>query len=212
MPAAIVSKPPPIPRRERLRQMMLDDVMTAARRIVQDEGFGALSMRALATEVGVTAPTIYEYFANKDAVLDALYLQGVATLQAQFDQIIASNRPSMDKIASLGYAYRDFAKAHPDLFLMVFGRVDASYQPGETQREAAMGLMSSVITAVTEAIEAGAMRPCDPETAGCFLWSNVHGWVMLEANKVMRKYSGEELEERFANHIRFTIEALGGPP
>src|SRR5262245_29540883 len=64
-----------LPRRERVRALMRQDILDAARRLVQEEGIRGLTMRALGRAVGVTAPTLYDYFPSKEAVLDALFIQ-----------------------------------------------------------------------------------------------------------------------------------------
>jgi AcrR family transcriptional regulator len=197
-------------RRERLRAMMYDDILTAAREIVQAGGIKELSMRALGRAVGVTAPTLYDYFPSKEAVLNALYLEGVRLLRAQFDAAVESSQPGQRRVAAIGHAYRRFAMTEPDLFVLVFGKIDAAFVPGEEQREAAIGLMEPLRRSVVEAIELGELRPCDPEIACRFLWTAVHGFVMLEAQRVLEKCSPEELDVMFEQNLEFIREGLVG--
>lgn len=197
-------------RRERLRVMMYDDILIAAREIVQQGGIKELSMRALGRAVGVTAPTLYDYFPSKEAVLNALYLEGVKLLRAQFDAAVESSPPGARRLTAIGHAYRHFAETEHDLFILVFGKVDAFFAPGEEQREAAIGLMEPLYRSVVEAVELGELRPCDPDVACRFLWTAVHGFVMLEAHKVLQKCSPEELDVMFEQHLEFIREGLLG--
>src|SRR5687768_2474900 len=107
-------------RRERLRAMMRQDILDAARRIVQEQGIEKLSMRSLASAVGVHAPTLYDYFENKDAVLNALFFTGVDRLHALFEQAILANPPGRLRLRAIGAAYRAFALSDPDLFQLIF--------------------------------------------------------------------------------------------
>jgi AcrR family transcriptional regulator len=56
-------------RREQQRQSTLDEIKTVARRQMAREGTGALSLRAIAAEMGVTAPALYRYYANRDDLI-----------------------------------------------------------------------------------------------------------------------------------------------
>ena len=53
----------------RLKEETRMNILDAAFRIVKEEGWDALSMRKIADAIEYTAPIIYEYFDNKDAIL-----------------------------------------------------------------------------------------------------------------------------------------------
>jgi len=53
-----------------LDTLMRDDVYTCAMKIIDEEGLGALTMERIASEVGVSRGTLYNYFDDKDAVVD----------------------------------------------------------------------------------------------------------------------------------------------
>ena len=195
-------------RRERLRTQMRDEILAAARSIVQEQGFKELSMRALGRAVGVTAPTLYDYFSSKDAVLDGLYLEGTQLIHQQFAAAAAAAAPGVERLRAFGHAYRRFALENGDLFMLLFGRIDAAYRPGEAEKATCMSLMDPVIEAVTEAIDLGQMRPVDPEAAGIALWTMVHGFAMLEANKVMESCPSEEMDAMFESNLNFLRDGL----
>lgn len=174
-------------RRERLRAQMRREILDAARRIVHEQGIENLSMRALASAVGVHAPTIYDYFANKDAVLDALYLEGADRLHAAFAEAIAAFPPGRARLQALGRAYRRFARSDPDLFQLIFGRVAASYRPSEAVVPRAAELFSVLLHEVQEAMDAGELRLADPAEVALATWSMAHGFVTLEVNGYLEK-------------------------
>ena len=169
-------------RRERVRAMMRDEVLTAARQIVQDQGVKGLAMRTLAQAVGVTAPTLYDYFPSKEAVLDALYIQGASLMLAEFQAAIDGSEPGRPRLQAIGSAYRRFALSHPDLYLLMYGRVDASYRPGVDEMACGMDVQQATVGAVAEAIALGHLRPGDPEAVAHVLWTLAHGHVSLEIN------------------------------
>lgn len=188
-------------RRERLRAMMSDDILTAAREIVRTDGFTALSMRSLARAVGVTAPTIYDYFPGKEAVLNSLYRVAVQDLIEQYDDILAGMTSGLDAIVEMARGYRQFAITQPDIFLLVFARVDSTYCPGQEEMNECKGLLDRVTQAMNFAIEQGEMTPSDPEIAAYFLWTTVHGAVMLEVHRVVGKWDATMLRAMFEQNL-----------
>jgi AcrR family transcriptional regulator len=64
-------------RRESARAVILD----AAWALVRAEGLSGLSLRDLARRAGTTTPTVYQYFASKNDIYDALFAQGAAAFE-----------------------------------------------------------------------------------------------------------------------------------
>lgn len=67
----------------RLKEETRINILKAALEIVQTEGWQALSMRKIADAIEYTAPIIYEYFANKEAIILELTRQGYLKLSKQ---------------------------------------------------------------------------------------------------------------------------------
>jgi AcrR family transcriptional regulator len=60
------------------RQAIHDAILAAAWDLVREEGLAGLSLRDLARRAGTTTPTVYAYFANKNAIYDAMFGQAMA--------------------------------------------------------------------------------------------------------------------------------------
>jgi AcrR family transcriptional regulator len=100
-----------------------DRVLGDARRIAEAEGWEAVTIRRLATELGVTQPVLYTAFGKRQDIVDAVALHGFAELAGALDTGHAAA------------AYLDFARAHPAtyeaMFLMPTGlRFAAADAPG----------------------------------------------------------------------------------
>ena len=67
------------------KQRRRDAILGAAQRVIGDEGFDALNLRALADAASVTVPTIYNLIGNKDAVLMALMERAVVRIEEQLE-------------------------------------------------------------------------------------------------------------------------------
>ncbi len=178
-----------VPRRERVRAMMREEILEAARKIVQDRGFEGLAMRPLASAVGVTAPTLYDYFPSKEAVVGALFLQGIALLHEAFDGAEVASAPGVVRLRAIFNAYREFGVTHPDLYQLMFGRIDPSFKPDETAIERAGTIPQRACQAVTDAMELGEIRPGDVDQVMNAIWVMAHGHVMLEINGFCEKKS-----------------------
>ena len=85
-----------------------DRVLGDARRIAEAEGWEAVTIRRLATELGVTQPVLYTAFGKRQDIVDAVALSGFAELAAALD--------TGDPAA----AYLDFARAHPATYEAMF--------------------------------------------------------------------------------------------
>lgn len=103
----------------RLREALL----AAGRSALVTAGPDALSLRALAREVGVSANAVYRHFENRDDLLDALAAEGFARFaDAQRVAIAKVARPRA-RLRAAGRAYIAFATREPVLFRMMFDRV-----------------------------------------------------------------------------------------
>jgi len=167
--------------------MMREEILEAARKIVQDRGFEGLAMRPLARAVGVTAPTLYDYFPSKEAVVGALFLQGIALLHEAFDGAEVASAPGVARLQAIFNAYRAFGITHPDLYQLMFGRIDPSFKPDETAIERAGTIPQRACRAVSDAMELGEIRPGDVDQVMNAIWVMAHGHVMLEINGFCEK-------------------------
>ena len=167
--------------RERFREMMRSDILKAGRSLIRTGGFSALSMRALADAVGVRAPTLYDYFENKDDVLNALFLQGIDVARDYFNRMSEAAPPGAARVIGIGLGYCDFAQDHPELFQLLFARIDANYVPGEAQMDAGQALFIEFRNEVAGAINAGDFEETTIDQLTLTLWAGVHGIVSLKS-------------------------------
>ena len=129
-------------RRERQREATSLEIRDTARRQLAASGAAALSLRAVAREMGLTAPALYRYFDDRDALLSALITDAYTSLT---DRICAARdaQPADDPVARLVaacLAYRDWGLAEPHQFALVFGAPVPGYaapEDGPTQEAGA---------------------------------------------------------------------------
>jgi len=89
-----------------------DRVVEAALAIVDRDGLDGLTMRRLAAELGVEAMSLYHWFPNKTAILDALVEASLRETVAALDAI--PDEGWRDSMRTLAHSHRRVLKAHPN--------------------------------------------------------------------------------------------------
>lgn len=118
-------------RRERLRVETSREIKTIALRQLAEGGPGAISLRGIAREMGMTARAIYSYFPTRDDLITAL-MSGIAASLAQALTTATNAVPATDpggRLLAWGQALRQWALAHPESFRLFYGRPIPGYQP-----------------------------------------------------------------------------------
>ncbi len=105
----------------RLKEETRINILDAALQIVKQEGWQALSLRKIADAIEYTAPIIYEYFANKEAILLELTRKGFLLLDRDLQQAKAEHRSPAKQLEAMWLAYWNFAFANKELYQVMFG-------------------------------------------------------------------------------------------
>jgi len=93
-------------------------IFRAARKLFDDKGLEELSLRSVAKSVGITPMAIYRHFDSKEALVDALVLDGLAQWSARVDALPPAD--GLAKLEQLGEAFLDFALEEPRRFEAAF--------------------------------------------------------------------------------------------
>lgn len=119
-PAVESDRPPS--RRDRVRAATIEEIKATAVRMLREHG-ADLRFADIARDMGMTAPALYRYFADRDELLSALMVDGFQemadTLTAALDT--AAPEDLAGRIRAAAIAYRAFAKADPSRFSLLFG-------------------------------------------------------------------------------------------
>jgi AcrR family transcriptional regulator len=163
--------------RDRLRA----ELLSAARAIADETaGFDSVTVRSVAERVGYTAPIVYQYFANKRALLVGLVEVGFSELadrirQAQCPEEYARAGGPLLAVAT---AYWVFAVENPHLYRLMHTLPDVPF--GQPEAPAAARECFGVLKA---AVELGAPdHPAlkfDEDATADLLWAHLHGLVSL---------------------------------
>lgn len=165
--------------RQRRHEKTREAVLDAARRIIVSKGLGELSMRELASQIDYSPAGLYEYFNNKEEIIQALSIEGHQRLSAYIRQV-DENLPPAEFLLEIGLAYIDFALSNPEHYLLMFTNV-----PSKTRVEEMLSDGSSfpiLLQAIQRGIDGGVFktRPGFGLYEMAYAaWAFVHGIAML---------------------------------
>jgi AcrR family transcriptional regulator len=106
---------------QRLKDETRCNILSASLDIVKEEGWPALSMRKIADKIEYTAPIIYEYFGNKDAILIELTRMGYVKLSKLLVEAQSKSTNPEEQLEAMWLAYWNFAFAEKELYQVMYG-------------------------------------------------------------------------------------------
>jgi AcrR family transcriptional regulator len=164
---------PAIRRRTRQREEARRAILDASEAIVLDGGFEALSIRRLSTRCGYAAPTIYHYFRDKPAIVEALLDERCRRLVDALRRVRRGRGPLADAHA-LYDAFARFGRAHPAHYRLLMAQRDPGLAPPAAFDEARALLEQPI-----QALEAAGLLRVSVQTAAHAVFALLHGMVSL---------------------------------
>jgi AcrR family transcriptional regulator len=157
-----------------------DEILKAACDLLVTGGLDALSMRKLATQLGVTAPALYRHYASKEAVLVDVVGEAFKVF-AQYLYRAVEGRAPVERFSLTGRSYLAFALEHPQYYSLLHAAHDIMGRdalPHEaTDHACAVGQF--MVDRVREGMECGMLKPGPPETVARTIWAHAHGLVSI---------------------------------
>ncbi len=175
---------------------------------IAESGASALSLRAIARELKITAPAIYNYFPDRDALVTALIIDaytsfGDSQIEAR-DSVRADD--FIGRMKAIGLAYRNWAHAYPQRYQLIFGTPIPGYKAPLEDVFPASARSISALFSVVESVRAAGKLKVDSFPAvkdeyksqyemwgtyfrdvhshsmyvALIIWARVHGIVSLE--------------------------------
>jgi AcrR family transcriptional regulator len=139
----------------------------------------AVSVRAVASAVGVTPPSIYLHFADKDELLVAVCELQFRAFNDFVEQAVAHIAEPLPRLLRRGEAYVAFGVQHPEHYRILFmAKTAAVLSRGQERLSQASGF-DLLMADVEACMDAGAFRRDDVLLVASGLWSLVHGITSL---------------------------------
>jgi AcrR family transcriptional regulator len=165
------------------------EILDAIDKLMSESGSAdAVSIRAVSELVGVTAPSIYRHFADKDEMVHAACDRGFDRFDAYLRGASAAASDPLMAIHSIAIAYLHFAMANPGQYRVLFM---ATHQIDMSEHDFSFEAKSTDLSALVhlaELVEAGIAKgeisPLgEPMQMAAMLWTMVHGMASLRIAK-----------------------------
>ncbi|MFJ7078018.1 TetR/AcrR family transcriptional regulator [Streptomyces sp. NPDC098781] len=155
-------------------------LLAAAERTLREKGVGALSLRELAREVGVSHAAPGRHFKDKQALLNALALAGYERLSRALDTAEDPALPLEPRLTALARAYLGFAVDNAELLELMYAR---KHDPEASEQMAAavertVGGLEQVLT---DAQRRGEIIEGTPEELNLVTGAALHGMAAFIA-------------------------------
>ena len=189
--------------RERARTELTREIKEEARRQLAAHGAQGLSLRAVARELGMVSSALYRYFPSRDELLTALIIDAYDALAAAAEAASAGPPDARGRWRAACGAVRDWARAHPHEYALIYGSPVPGYQAPQATVASAVrvarvlgGLLAGASTArdgagpplppvlgeqattVAEAIAPGVPGPVI--VRGLIAWTQLFGMISFE--------------------------------
>jgi AcrR family transcriptional regulator len=190
----------PLKRRRAARgsgEHLREEILDAASHLLMKTGHAKeVSIRAVAQRVGVTPPSIYLHFTDKDALLDAVCARYFEHLDEVMQQVVRDQPSTIDRLRAQGLAYVRFAMQNPELYRI------ATMGEGRPGSDVDVTLNSSAFVHMRASIESlmvdGVYPQGDATMAAMELWTVAHGVAAL---LISRPYLPFGDVEEFADRV-----------
>jgi AcrR family transcriptional regulator len=191
---------------QRLKEETRINILDASLQIVKEEGWQALSMRKIADVIEYTAPIIYEYFANKEAILLELTRKGYLILTRNLREVRAKHELPAKQLEAMWLAYWDFAMENKELYQLMFGVEMNCCCDMVATLEESEGPYKEFAQAIVELMHVE--NPTKDMVCLKYytFWSVVHGLVSI--NILRRGYSDEMNQQVLKDAIGTIIKSI----
>jgi len=165
-----VTETPGATPRERYRNQVRAEVKQRAWEQIAADGASALSLNAIAKQMGMSGPALYRYFAGRDELITELVRDAYRSLADVFHGAAAAGAG----LADLARSWRRWALADPQRYFLVYG----TPVPGYHAPDEITAIASEVMTVLLDA--AKAVPSADPFATAMAFWTRLHGVLSLE--------------------------------
>lgn len=144
------------------------EILAAAWRLARERGLGGWALRDVAEAVSMRTPSLYVYFASKNALYDAMFADGNTELlrrvEAAATDLAARDLPATDVLRIAARLYLDFCVEDPSRYQLLFLRTIPGFEPSEPSYALARAVLDRM-AAVLASAGAGSPEQVDLWTA-----------------------------------------------
>ncbi|MEV6008010.1 TetR/AcrR family transcriptional regulator [Streptomyces sp. NPDC051976] len=194
----MVDQDPKTPR-ERYRAQVREEIKEHAWEQIATAGATALSLNAIAKQMGLSGPALYRYFAGRDELITELIRDAYRSLADTFRATTAASGTASPDLTALAHALRDWALADPHRYFLIYGTPIPGYHAPDDTTAIAAEIMATLLDACAALPDYAPPVPFDAHLAehrqwagdhpappavlhrALTVWTRLHGLLSLEA-------------------------------
>lgn len=159
--------------RARARAQTLADITRIGREHLAADGAAALSLRAVARDLGVVSSAVYRYVKSRDELLTLLVVDAYTELGDAVDEAVDSVDGPAQKFHALGWAVRDWGLREPARYALLFGSpVPGYHAPAEQTTGPGTRVIVKLVSIFDDAFRAGRLTDHPARTSLAALHEN----------------------------------------
>ena len=152
------------------KKISQETVLETALAFIEDHGLAELSMRTLASSLGVTPNALYRYFPSKAELELAMADEGCKLLLATLEDAAKGLSPP-DAMRAVARAYIRFARCYPQLYA-----IKMKYNSGDQAKSGSHDAIWGFVIQLANSLP----TPWDAKDLAMSLWAFLHGMVELD--------------------------------
>ncbi|WP_129668119.1 TetR/AcrR family transcriptional regulator [Phytoactinopolyspora endophytica] len=173
-----------------------EELLQACLNLIETEGVGAVSLRRVAREAGVSPGAPYHHFADRATLLSALSSRGYDLIAERMTAARAAAGDPVRALAAIAEEYVAFARREPGYFWVMFRPELSASKKHPDARQAGDAAFRLLIDTVDDCVRAGVVTESDADAVVLAVWGLGHGLASLWLD----------------GHIEGVSDKLSGPP
>ena len=213
--------------RERARAEITAEILDAARGYLATDGAPALSLRAIARDLGMASSALYRYFKSRDELLTRLIIDAYDSLGAAAEarEAAIDRNDLAGRFTAICEAVRAWALAHPNEYALIYGSPVPGYVAPADTVQPATRVTALLLRIIVDATTAGRVPAADTQDAeaqpvaaalapirshlppevpaplvqrALMVWTNLFGVISFELYGQLHEVVGEDPGDRDA--------------
>lgn len=179
------------------------ELINAAEKRISDGGIGALTLRKLALDTGVTTMATYHHFSNKEALLVQIAVNGFAQLSEMMTADCSDEATPVDNVKSIMRGYFKFALENPAVYHLMFGQEIQGKPLIPEFKKASQKAFYIMANTLKKHLDSR-VHELDTEALGLTFWATLHGLVCLvtDGTVLYTSRTEEKLDQLFQQAIK----------
>ncbi|WBQ07059.1 TetR/AcrR family transcriptional regulator [Kribbella sp. CA-293567] len=166
-------------RRSLRRQQTIDEILDVSVALMETEGVAALSLSAVARQLGMQPPSLYQYFPSKLAIYDALFQRGAEQFRDAQRTARIGTAPE-DQLEVAVTAFSRWCMANQVLSQLLFWRTVPGFEPSPEAFRPAVEAIEDVTFCIQQEVDAGRLHQDATSDEGIALFTAITAGVMSQ--------------------------------